>query len=235
LAKNKANGLFRLQELMQRKAILPKPIKKFTGKLLVLAAHPDDDVLGCGATLCNSISAGAKAEVVYCTSNSLREKEAIKASRVLGLENILFLKHVDAKLQDAKGLAAELTEVIDRFEPDIVFSNNFLDSSSDHMALSRALYKACISSSKKFDVCLYEFWQPLPAVTHLVDADKGMAKKLLAMDQHGSQTKDFDFASIVKSLNAYRALQRKGQLGKFAEAFFTTPKKDFVKLAEAMK
>jgi len=48
--------------------ILPKLIDKPAGKnILVLAPHPDDEVIGCGGTLYKHFLAGAEITVVYMT------------------------------------------------------------------------------------------------------------------------------------------------------------------------
>ncbi len=81
--------------------------------ILVFGAHPDDVELGCGATIAKEVSLGKKVGVVDLTrgelgsrgSAEIRDQEALKAAKILGLsvrENLnfemvflLMIKHIN--------------------------------------------------------------------------------------------------------------------------------------------
>ena len=71
--------------------------------ILVIASHPDDEVLGCGGTLYNLKKRGAKISGIYLSDGessrkhpkikkliSERKKQAIKAGKLLGIKKIIF-------------------------------------------------------------------------------------------------------------------------------------------------
>ena len=71
--------------------------------ILVIASHPDDEVLGCGGTLYNLKKKGAKISVLFLSDgessrkdpkiNKLileRKKQATEAARILGVQKIFF-------------------------------------------------------------------------------------------------------------------------------------------------
>ncbi|MBI2877902.1 MAG: PIG-L family deacetylase [Candidatus Tectomicrobia bacterium] len=103
-------------------------------KVLVIMAHPDDAELGCGGTLAKWIQQEGK-EVYYivCTDGSkgtkdrqinphalaeIREKEQEKAAQVLGVQGIIFLRHLDGELKADERLGYELTTLIRYHRPD---------------------------------------------------------------------------------------------------------------------
>lgn len=44
--------------------------------LLVIMAHPDDDILGCGATICKRVEAGINVKVVFVAEGTTCRPEA---------------------------------------------------------------------------------------------------------------------------------------------------------------
>ncbi len=81
---------------------------------LVLAPHPDDEVLGCGGTIALKVRNGARVMVAFMTDGRrglpgpvehavrVRENEARNAASRLGVspENLVFLRFEDGKLQE---------------------------------------------------------------------------------------------------------------------------------------
>ena len=72
--------------------------------ILVVASHPDDEVLGCGGTLYNLKKKGAKISALFLSDGESsrkhpkidrlildRKKQAIKAGKILGIKK-LFLE-----------------------------------------------------------------------------------------------------------------------------------------------
>ena len=91
------------------------------GSVLVIAAHPDDEILGCGGTISSHVESGDEVNVILVsegiTSRSKkrnREKDAIelddlilsaqKANKILGVKNIDFLNYPDNRLDSIERL-----------------------------------------------------------------------------------------------------------------------------------
>src|SRR6516165_419567 len=120
-----------------------------TRSCVVLAPHPDDETLGCGATIMRKLAAGTPVNIVVATdgrysqcSNKLssdalaeiREEEARRASAILGLprENITFLRFEDGRLGDHRELMRDcLVDILDRVNPEEIFVSSIIDRHPD--------------------------------------------------------------------------------------------------------
>ena len=83
-------------------------------QVLVISAHPDDVDFGCGGTLAKWAREGAKITYCICTSGEkgtddptmtnlklarTREKEQRAAAKVIGAEEVIYLRKPDGELQ----------------------------------------------------------------------------------------------------------------------------------------
>jgi LmbE family N-acetylglucosaminyl deacetylase len=123
-------------------------------RIFVLSPHPDDETLGCGATISRVVQSGGSAVVIIATDGSLgvpsvppsslaatRREEVIAATETLGVEssNLVLLQFPDATLSDNEEHLKKLVEeVVEDRRPDTVFSPSIFDTHPDHAALGRA-------------------------------------------------------------------------------------------------
>jgi len=104
-------------------------------RVMVIAAHPDDEEFTVAGTLARWIQAGAEAITVVCTDGSrgcndphcrpaelipIRRREQEAASAALGVRRVIFLDYEDGTLQPTLDLRRDLTREIRRFRPDTV-------------------------------------------------------------------------------------------------------------------
>ncbi len=124
---------------------------------LVIAPHPDDETLGCGAAIARKTDAGRPVHVVVCTDGSashrskmippkdlaqIREVEAGEAVKVLGVprENLAFLRFEDGHLQHRReALLHELADVITASQPDEILAPCGIDRHPDHRAIASVM------------------------------------------------------------------------------------------------
>jgi len=152
-----------------------------TRSCLVLAPHPDDETLGCGATIARKLEAGTSVQIVIATDGrhwptlakvsadalvEIREEEARRAGAILGLahENITFLRFEDGRLGDNRRLLRDrLFAILDKTNPEGIFVPSIIDTHSDHRALSELGRELVQARHDRFPL-LYEypvwFWDP---------------------------------------------------------------------------
>jgi LmbE family N-acetylglucosaminyl deacetylase len=134
----------RIDSLPQSAYQLLDPIAPITAqdRVMVVAPHQDDDVLGAGGLIQQARSAGAPVKVVWATDGNKhrlkaeRESEARSAMSELGLskDSLVFLGFRDATLQNDPNFPAILMAEIEQFKPTIVVTTLAGDHHPDHAA-----------------------------------------------------------------------------------------------------
>src|SRR6202162_3701073 len=202
------------------------------GRILVLAAHPDDEILGPGGTL--AVNAGmAEAIRIWVATDGVRQGgtepdedhrkkrrgEPPQAAETLGLEPRVFGALPDRDLALRSGeLASEIGGLIAEFRPDLIFCPSPVEIHPDHRALAEAVYEK-LASSRPADadhdrfrflrIAFYEISHPLlPNV--LVDIAGVAKRKEEALAAYVSQQAVRDYAGAVGGLNAYRRAPAQG-------------------------
>jgi LmbE family N-acetylglucosaminyl deacetylase len=237
----------------------PRVIGKPSGsRVVVLAPHPDDDVIGCGGTLIKHHEAGDRITSIYLTDGrkgvpshpeeevvALRQEEARSAACVIGIDELVFLKHRDYELTGDSASAEELGRLLRGFRPDVIYLPHFLDLHRDHRA-TQGLFDLVCRREPLESVCLaYEAWSPL-VPNRIVDISEQLETKCAAIAAHASQIAAIDYVHLFRGLAAYRSLLASSTLGKtgrtkegknreerevrYAEAFFEFKACDFPRL-----
>ena len=128
--------------------------------ILVLAAHPDDEVLGCGGTIARYISDGdfvhvafisdgvfSRDEEDYVQAEELksRRNSALSALKALGVDSVSFFDFPDNRLDTIATIeiAKVIEKLISKHQPDIVFTHHSGDVNVDHRVIHEATVVAC--------------------------------------------------------------------------------------------
>lgn len=118
--------------------------------VLVIAAHPDDELLGCGGTVALHTRAGDRVtSVIVCEGESLRYGPAgvgqsdhtRQAADVLGVQDVRALGLPDQRLDTftLTEIITPLEKVVREVRPQIVYTQFGGDANQDHDVLFRAL------------------------------------------------------------------------------------------------
>lgn len=137
-------------------------------KILVIAPHADDEILGCGGYLLSQKKEGAEIHVLFGTiggSHKLqhleeRIKEARKATDAIGASFNIAYTNKDAELDTlgAKEIVTKIDSELDFFKPDEVFIN-YPSTHQDHIKI----YECAMAAMRLRDgyfpkfVALYEY------------------------------------------------------------------------------
>ncbi|HUP50449.1 MAG TPA: PIG-L family deacetylase [Thermoanaerobaculia bacterium] len=225
--------------LVEAEAIPYEPATLRGERLLVLAPHPDDEVIGCGGLVAQHLGEGRAVQILIATDGTqatgapsdqgqyraTREEESRRGLEILGGgAEIHFLHFPDRGLDD--GVAGVLREHLLSFRPDLVCVPSPVEIHPDHLALSRAFCDLVQRDGSLFAdlattrVAFYEVGQPLRPNT-LVDITGVAEKKYAAIAAHASQVALKDYVAYTRGLNAYRAMTLPAET-KAAEAYRVT-------------
>ncbi len=203
--------------------VLPGPPE---GPVLVLAPHPDDEVIGPGGTLARHLDAGDDVRVLVLTSGgatrgggadvtSVREEESRRALAHLGTVTPRFAGLTDGALPAQHDLL--VAAIQDRAAGvRTVYVPSLLDPHPDHRAAAVALAAAALSD----DVLVlgYEVWAAGP-VDVLVDVTGVFGRKQAALGEYVVALQTVDYVRSASGLAAYRSASG-GMGGRgFAEGF----------------
>ena len=135
-------------------------------KILIVAAHPDDEILGCGGTMSKHISKGDDVSVIFLTNgvssrkqskitmkkNIMRRKNAaIKASKIIGINKPHFLNFSDNQLDKHPLLKIiqSIEKLITKIKPHTIYTHFNNDLNIDHRITSNAVITVCRPQKKK--------------------------------------------------------------------------------------
>lgn len=122
--------------------------------ILAIGAHPDDVELGCGATIAKEISIGKEVGILDLTRGELgtrgtaeiRDKEAAKAAKILGVSVRHNLGFSDGFFVNNAASQLEVIKIIRKYRPEVVLCNAIDDRHIDHGKGSRLASDACFLS-----------------------------------------------------------------------------------------
>ncbi|MEK9569874.1 MAG: PIG-L deacetylase family protein [Paracoccaceae bacterium] len=197
-------------------------------RILVFAAHPDDEVLGCGASIARLTHRGDKVQVVFLADGFAsrnngddRTMPARKAAKLLGCEVPIFLNFADNQMDKAPllDIVKEVEEIVGWFLPNIVYTHHYGDLNIDHQVTHRAVMTACrpqpdfcVREIYSFEVLSASHWQSISmsrnfSPNYFVDVSDFIATKMKALDCYMSEMREFPHArsyEAVKSLSKLR-------------------------------
>ncbi|MCY3966536.1 MAG: PIG-L family deacetylase, partial [Acidobacteria bacterium] len=136
-------------------------------RVLVLAPHYDDEVLGCGGLILQLAAGGAKVACAFMSDGSggvegppegftedeyseRRRAEADAAAKVLGIGSVEHLGSLlglrDGSLASSLDrLTGSVEELLEQRKPDLLLAPSPLEATPDHQATFRALHEALIN------------------------------------------------------------------------------------------
>lgn len=141
--------------------------------ILAFGAHPDDVELGCGGTLAKEIHLGKKVGIIDLTrgelgtrgSAEIRDNEAAKAAKILGVAVRENLRMRDGFFQNDEAHQLQIIQMIRKYQPEIVLCNAIEDRHIDHGKGSKLVSDACfLSGLRKIETvhknAIQEAWRP---------------------------------------------------------------------------
>jgi LmbE family N-acetylglucosaminyl deacetylase len=213
-------------------------------KVIVISAHPDDEILGAGGTLLKHKSLGDNLAWVIVTgvdeANGFtkervrtRELEIQQVTERIGFSKVYKLSYPTMCLNPTlvNEMILKISSIFSEFQPEVIYVMNRSDAHSDH----RYTFEAVMACTKSFrfpfvkKVLMYEciseteFAPPLPEKVfipnYFVDISEFFQQKLEVMQIYISELGEHPFPRSNKNIESL-AIFRGASVGvNYAEAF----------------
>ena len=210
-------------------------------KVLVVAAHSDDEVLGCGGTLMRHLSQGDEVRIIFLTNGvggrgsnegaDVRKLACKNVMNVLGVSSFQQFDFPDNQLDTVPLLeiVQKVEQTVFSFKPDIIYTHYAEDLNIDHRICSAAVSTACrplpISLHREifgFEINSSTEWSTFNVFkpSHHVNIEGFLDQKIKLMGMYENEIRDFPHP---RSCEAIRALAkwRGATAGFFAAEAFT--------------
>ena len=197
--------------------------------VLVVAAHPDDEVLGAGATIAKHADAGDVVHVailaqgLFSRTEELREGTSLndlrdaaqRAGDILRVASLEFFDYDDNRMDTVARLdvAKRVEDLIERRSPDIVYTHFAGDLNVDHTRVSEAVTIACrpmpgarVQSLRFFEVQSSTEWRPAHAGVQtfapnlFVNVAATLPRKIQALRAYRSEMRPWPHARSIEAV-----------------------------------
>ncbi len=195
--------------------------------ILIVAAHPDDEVLGCGGTIRHHVSKGDTVYVVFmadgvssrgCQVESKEHQErncaAFSSCKILGTKKPMFLGFHDNRMDTLAllDIVQPLEKVISKVKPVIVYTHHFSDLNIDHRITHQAVMTACrpqgddsVKTILCFEVPSSTEWQTPNSgqafePNWFIDIKETLGNKLKALAAYKEEMRAYPHARSMKNI-----------------------------------
>lgn len=217
---------------------------------LVVTAHPDDAEFGVAGTVARWVKEGKDVIYAVCTNGDkgttdpemkpgllarIREQEQLAAARVLGVREVVFLRHPDQGLEDTPEFRKQIVRLIRLYRPEVVATSDpYLRYMwhRDHRIAGQVVLDAVFPYAR--DVLAYPdlmldglkthkvrevlLWAA-DDVNYLSDITDTFDLKMAALRCHKSQVGHFSSRELEDGFREQHKKLAEGQTFKLAEAF----------------
>ena len=125
--------------------------------VLVVAAHTDDEVLGCGGTIARHVAEGDEVCVAFMADgvssrlsatsaeHELRSAAAESARKILGMHKNFYLNFPDNRLDSIPllDIVQKLEAVVSEIQPEVIYTHHCGDLNIDHRITYQAVMTVC--------------------------------------------------------------------------------------------
>lgn len=206
--------------------------------VLILAAHPDDELLGCGGTVARHVDDGdhvAALIVADCASArdpsvapTLPPAAVLAAGALGGVELVFGGLHGLSLAQEARFVRLAVEGAVRVFAPEVVYTHSPIDLNSDHRAVAEAALVACRPIGARFPRRVLAFETPSStewssggffAPQVFVDISTTIERKLAAMACYSAELREPPHPRGLDALRARAAYWGQVSGCRYAESF----------------
>lgn len=199
-------------------------------RVLVVAPHPDDEVIGCAGTMLHHRQAGDVVWVMVATDGrqsragglamadmiARRRAESQAAAAILGLDNLVWAGLPEGEWAIAD-LVAGLQKLFHQFQPTLIYAPSRVDYHPEHWRVAHAL---ALALTEAVTVRVYQVHVPLTGLlTNVVADTSGVSGRVAQAFAAYSSQQD----TLARSFRLRRYAACYFRLERHAEPFWQLP------------
>ena len=193
-------------------------------RVLVVAAHPDDEVLCAGGTIARHVGDGDTVHTaILCEGASIRygservaeiNDQAHKAAEILGVQDLTMFDLPDQRLDTIpiSDVAAPVEQMVSQFDPEVIYTHYGGDINRDHQIVAEAVAVAArpYPAPRVREILMFESASLSWGTTHFthrsfdptlfVDISGTLDRKLEAMTAYQTEQRDFPHPRSIEAL-----------------------------------
>jgi N-acetylglucosamine malate deacetylase 1 len=226
------------------KTLIQEPEVNSNSRVLVLAPHHFDEIIGCGGTMCKLAKRGAHVKVIYLTNSSYDgtgpERNLVPLVRTEAEETLKKLLCFESEILDLpclnmhcdKESINKLYRKIEYYSPDLIFIPTLHEKHPDNVMTGRLAVHALKGYTGCLTLYSYEVWGGLfPNL--VVDITNVMDEKINAMQSLRSETELKDEEQRLRESNIFRLTTMQAE--RYCEPFLRQEREEFVNLAKSRR
>lgn len=227
-----------------RMPLIEDPEVDSNSRVLVLAPHHDDPIIGCGGTMCKLAKRGAHVKVLYMTDYSYESNigpscGVVPLMRNEANESLARLRCFEAEHLGMACLAmrcdaasiGEVYRALEYYSPELVFVPSLQDMHPDNMMTGLMAAHALKGYGSSLTVYSYEVWGGLFPNT-MVEITPVMKDKMAAINLRCHQARMRKGGVRPRELNSLRLFASREE--RYCEPFLRQEREDFVTSAERL-
>ena len=205
--------------------------------IVVLAPHPDDDVIGAGGTLIKAKEHGSNIHIIYVTNGVVENSKRIKLETKSVCDEGGFIPHFlncnprSIPIND-NTINDKLFSILKLVDPEIIFTSFLLDDHDDHRRINHLLSTQLRKNYfKKCEVWSYQIYSSIfPNVVIDITNQKDRKKELI--DMWESVSKFNDLAHYILGINASNCRYLVSDYPVWVESFFVIPLNEYLEICD---
>lgn len=230
------NALALLETMRTARYLMPVEIDiPSNKKVLIIAPHPDDEVIGMGGMLAKMVANNCSVDVVYLSFglDEVTRKEAQSSADLLGYKCTHFFDYKPKNIPLDEATIKIFAQQVNNVSPDVICLPFMLDDHDDHRRASEFLLRAIdqnlINSSNDVHILAYQVYTMLP-LNAVVNITEVLDQKLQAIRKYQSRFVQRDWAHFAKGLNAFNVRYLPGNINEdYAELFLSVSLPNYIK------
>ena len=193
--------------------------------VLIVAAHTDDEVLGCGGTIARHVAEGDAVYAVFMADgvssrthadqddHAARNSSAERARKILGIRENFYFGLPDNRLDSLPliEIVKRLESIIAQLQPNVIYTHHSGDLNVDHRIAHQAVLTACrplpgssVQEIYAFEVMSSTEWSGQFAEpfipNHFVDISNHLDKKMAGLQEYSVEMRSEPHSRSIQHL-----------------------------------